>query len=371
MPIPKTLFLPTNGSGVNWYRMVLFFKNMLKVKADTALYGYLPNDNQIAKWEHEFAVDKMAKGIRNEVYQLMRWCEVAVIGFAHYPETISLIDGFMAKDKKECLATLGPKKIVCDIDDFVIDTPAYNPAYKSGWKPGGPYGWVPTHHIKLADMVINSTEWLCEQHKVFNKNCIVIPNSVDEEWWKVKITEKKSKTLRIGWVGGANHEDDFYVMPRVIEKILERHKNVEFYFVHGAPYYIRSMGMGKKVRFDNAWSCVEKYPQFLADYHFDIGIAPLDYNRFNMGKSSLKFLEYSMLGIAGVYSDWEPYKCVRHGVDGFKATKIQEWTDCLSELIESEDLRVKMGKVARERVIKDFNIKDTTQKYLKALGSLS
>lgn len=368
MSIPKTLFLPSNGSGVNWYRIVLFFRNMLKTKNDTALYGYVPNDNQIAKWEHEFAADKLARGIRNEVYQLMRWCEVAVLGFSHYPETISLIEGFKATDKNECLTTLGPKKIVCDIDDFVIDTPAYNPAYQSGWKPGGPYGWVPSKHIMLADLVINSTEWLCEKHKVFNKNCIVIPNSVDEEWWTVKKPEKKNKRIRIGWVGGSNHEEDFRVMPGVIETILGRYKNVEFYFVHGAPSYIRSLGKG--VKCDNAWACIEKYPQFLANYNFDIGIAPLDVNRFNMGKSNLKFLEYSMLEIPGVFSDFEPYKCVNDGVDGFKASKTSEWVDRLSLLIESEELRNKIGKTARERVIKNFNIKDTTEKYMTALRGL-
>jgi glycosyltransferase involved in cell wall biosynthesis len=124
------------------------------------------------------------------------------------------------------------------------------------------------------------------------------------------------------------------------------------------------------VKLDKRWVCIEKYPKLLASCGFDIGIAPLETNRFNAGKSNLKYLELAVLGIPGVFTDFDPYKSVKQGKTGYKALKTDEWIDCLSKLIESPDLRKNMGIEARKHVLKDFNIKDTTKRYMDLIRGL-
>jgi hypothetical protein len=53
------------------------------------------------------------------------------------------------------------------------------------------------------------------------------------------------------------------------------------------------------------------YAQFAAYFsrqECDIWVAPLQDNLFNRCKSSLKFLEYSALGVPGVFSQLDPYE---------------------------------------------------------------
>ena len=42
--------------------------------------------------------------------------------------------------------------------------------------------------------------------------------------------------------------------------------------------------------------------------NWDIGVVPLENSNFNKGKSELKYIELSVLGIPGVYSDMEVYR---------------------------------------------------------------
>ncbi|MEI2421731.1 hypothetical protein V6O07_15755, partial [Arthrospira platensis SPKY2] len=56
------------------------------------------------------------------------------------------------------------------------------------------------------------------------------------------------------------------------------------------------------------------YASYFGQQECDIFIAPLEDNLFNRCKSGLKFLEYSALGVPGVYSHLEPYQdLVQHG----------------------------------------------------------
>ena len=53
-----------------------------------------------------------------------------------------------------------------------------------------------------------------------------------------------------------------------------------------------------------------EFANYLVQQKCDIFIAPLLDNLFNRCKSQIKFLEYSVLGVAGVFSRLEPYKSV-------------------------------------------------------------
>jgi hypothetical protein len=83
----------------------------------------------------------------------------------------------------------------------------------------------------------------------------------------------------------------------------------------------------------------------------DIVIAPLRDNPFNRAKSHLKFLEYTVLGVPGVYSRLPPYAgIVRHGENGLLAGDETEWERCLVELIESPARRQALAAAAQQTV---------------------
>ena len=69
----------------------------------------------------------------------------------------------------------------------------------------------------------------------------------------------------------------------------------------------------------------------------------------------MKYLEFSALGIPGVYSRLAPYESlISDGESGFLATSADEWDAALSSLIEQEELRRDIGLAARETVLKNW-----------------
>jgi hypothetical protein len=63
------------------------------------------------------------------------------------------------------------------------------------------------------------------------------------------------------------------------------------------------------------WVNILNYPQFIRSIKADIAIAPLEDNEFNKSKSNLKMLEYTTLGLPGIYSNVEPYRYAKQTAD--------------------------------------------------------
>jgi len=104
------------------------------------------------------------------------------------------------------------------------------------------------------------------------------------------------------------------------------------------------------------------YQDFLQEYQqleAEIAIAPLQDNLFNRSKSAIKYLEYTALGISGVFSALPPYAEVVHdGLDGFLAANPEEWEQKLKLLIESPELRLQSAREAQKQVRQHWLIQD-------------
>jgi glycosyltransferase involved in cell wall biosynthesis len=116
----------------------------------------------------------------------------------------------------------------------------------------------------------------------------------------------------------------------------------------------------------------QQFAEYFQEQIFDICIAPLRDNLFNHSKSSIKFLEYSALGIPGVYSRITPYKgVIEEGVNGFLATSLAEWEEHLVRLIENEELRTAMGASAQESVARDWLLSNHAQEWQSVYSQIS
>ena len=85
----------------------------------------------------------------------------------------------------------------------------------------------------------------------------------------------------------------------------------------------------------------------------DILIAPLDRSRTSMSKCPLKYLDYSVAGAAGVYSDMRPYSdAIIDGKTGLlvRGDDAMSWAAPLARLIEDEGLRRSIVRAARRDI---------------------
>jgi len=84
-----------------------------------------------------------------------------------------------------------------------------------------------------------------------------------------------------------------------------------------------------------------------SEIHCDLMIAPLRNNLFNNSKSSIKFFEYTSLGVPGIYGRVPPYKSVvTHGENGLLADSVEEWETALVRLIEDPQERYRLAQAA-------------------------
>lgn len=262
------------------------------------------------------------------------------------------------------------KPILSEIDDDIFDVAPYNPAAEC-LKPGSHLTQLAVDQFKNSDGIIVSTPYLKEVYSELNPNIYVVQNSIDVQKWD-NAPKKKKPGIRIGWIGSGSHSKDLEILDKVIDPICAKNKDVKFVFcsyfqenLETLPAFLKGR---KHVQIVNKWAPILKYPAHLAAQDFDIALAPLVDNKFNRGKSNLRWLEYSALGIPCVASEVEHFKTtIVDGKDGFLASNAEQFINRIQELISNSKLRKSMGKAAHARMHKDFNVDKNLDIYIDAI----
>lgn len=116
----------------------------------------------------------------------------------------------------------------------------------------------------------------------------------------------------------------------------------------------------------------EEFVSTLAGLPNAIGLIPLDDSRFSSCKSSIKYLDYAVGGIATVCSDVPPYKDdITHMVTGMLASNsTEEWVQCISRLIEDRSFRESLARTAREHVVRSHGLQSNTDAWTPVFATL-
>jgi glycosyltransferase involved in cell wall biosynthesis len=255
------------------------------------------------------------------------------------------------------------KPFLMELDDYISDIPVDHEAHEH-YK--GTRHKIIMAQMANSDGLIVSTPYLAEQYKGHNEKIFVVPNSIDFKEWS-GLGSRHHDRIRIGWIGGATHGKDLEMVAPALEEVLSKYyeQDVWFYCIHGCPEIFKKW---PRVYHTIKWANINLYPKFLNSFKFDIGIAPLEDNNFNRGKSNLRWLEYSALGLPTVASPLPDFaRVIEDGKTGFLARDEREWEDRLSLLIDAEGLRREMGVAANKKIKADFNVIKTSRDYLRIL----
>jgi hypothetical protein len=249
--------------------------------------------------------------------------------------------------------------VVIDIDDDLAAISPSNPAFRAMHPVHGvskDHNWNNAYlACAAASWVQVSTPALLQRYAPHGRGSVVY-NCVPE--WYLQVPHEDSTT--IGWGGSVHsHPDDLHVVGVGVSAVLSdsvRYRAVgPVAGVRDAlrlPYEPESTGplplVGQKS--DPEAACPPftstSWQEGLAS--LGVGIAPLADTRFNAGKSWLKVLEYSALGVPWVASPRAEYSDFhrRTGV-GALAAKPRQWTSRLRQLTSDHDLRRDMSQRCR------------------------
>lgn len=381
-------FIPTEVSGVNFYRAWQPAEAMRSKRNNVAVLWYQSDMFQRINWEMGLLEGDSQETIIQTINYACRWSDVVVWMGLHTNESLEMFQQMKRRYPQTAF--------VMEIDDLVTDIPEYNPDAAAGYMPGSSLIDKTFKQMKMSDAVIVSTETLKEFYQPYNKNIYVLPNVIDLSLWPRPCSSPRGRRVNIGWVGGGTHRGDLESIRDVVFEMLYRRKDVEFTFLHGVPNFFkhkvgcryfdqsdptyRQFYFGKKcpeckgidrLNWTADFASIKNYPKWVSSYKFDIGIAPLLDNNFNRGKSNLRWLEMSALGIPTVASNVGHFQeTIKHGETGFLVNNHSEWLDCLDRLCDDARLRADIGKNARREMKKYWSPELTGRRYKSVLQEI-
>ena len=104
----------------------------------------------------------------------------------------------------------------------------------------------------------------------------------------------------------------------------------------------------------------------------DIGIYPLTQDKWVLGKSGLKALQYMALGIPTIATNVGTNPgIISHMKNGLLVKTDKEWVEAIQTLANNPDLRAKIGLEARKKITENYSLDVTENKYLSILNELT
>ena len=246
------------------------------------------------------------------------------------------------------------KRLVYDFDDAVMfrDSNRKNPISVQRQKRFD-------RTVKGADMVIAGNSYLRDFAICKNLKTVLIPTSIDMGRYQEK-PRLSSHDIVIGWIGSRSTLPYLERMKNILDDIALHYSTARLKIVADTFFECNKMPVTKK-----QWS----YTEEIADLHsFDIGLMPLTDDPWSRGKCGFKLLQYMAVGLPAVCSPVGVNKeIITDGINGFSASSDQEWISKIGILIENLELRVAMGKLARETVISRYSTDYNAPKLLEVL----
>ena len=219
--------------------------------------------------------------------------------------------------------------------------------------------------ISSSDHVILSSPFhldYCKQLNI-NHSATYIPCSIDTNRLTTKKTDNTNKKIVLGWTGTFS---SIVLLDLLRDILIELNKTEQFkvLLITNFDYSFPGIDMDI-IRWDKE-SEVE-------DLHkIDVGLYPLSRNKWGLGKGGLKVLQYMSIGIPSVATNYgTAIHIMKNGETGFLVDGKDEWISILKKLINNKELRVRIGKNARDQVVKNYSVEKIQSKYLKVLDSLS
>jgi glycosyltransferase involved in cell wall biosynthesis len=212
--------------------------------------------------------------------------------------------------------------------------------------------------MRVCDGVICSTPYLARRYRSFNERTWVCQNGIDLKRYAWPRPPREGVT--IGWAGGIGHKASLARWEPAIRSVLRARPDIRFASV-GHPFadeLVPEFGPERALAIPS--SRLEVYPASMT--LFDIAIAPSAENNLFRGKSDLRWLEASALGVPLVAHP-DVYPEIEDGVTGVHARTPAEVEAALLRLADDAALRERIGATAYAHVAEHRRAEVTAEQW--------
>jgi len=217
---------------------------------------------------------------------------------------------------------------------------------------------------RRARLVTVTTARLAEVFAALNPRVTVVPNFLPDTLWRPTAPPNRP-VVAVGLAATASHEPDIAPLLPVLATLAgEPAGKLRFVFFGCAPEAARFPGATTlPLHPDYA-----AYANRLARLGCGIGLAPLADTAFNRAKSPIKWMEYALCGMAGIFADLPPYREVveqeRTGL--LVGPDPADWGEALRRLVLDAPLRRALAANAQETVMARHRLAGNAAAFLRA-----
>ena len=232
-----------------------------------------------------------------------------------------------------------------------------------------------------ADALIVSTPALAARMAGFNAQIHVLPNALDEGLFADAAAAPpdadKPQKRRLGYMGTPTHFADLMLVYEPLRAFLHDDAQTELQIlgISQNPEQIQALFADLPVCVLDTQGAVsyEAFVAWCVDHlRWDFAIAPLEDNPFTRCKSDIKFLDYALLGIPGIYSQVGPYAhSIRHESTGLLVhNQPDAWQTALHRLATDAALRAHIRTQAHAEVRAQRTLQTQASQWLNTLKAL-
>ena len=259
-------------------------------------------------------------------------------------------------------------KIVFELDDALTHLPQEHRAWANLQKCRPHF----EEYLRKADLVTVSTPALKSLYQELNPNIIVLPNSVDLAVWSpLRSAAVDAEKITILFSGTLDHERDLRVVEDALLDLFAAYPDrVQLLYWGNITEKLRGMPQVKSVH--EFQPNYHEYARLLRDLPASFALVPLEDIPFNRAKSPIKWLEYSLCRIPGIYSDLAPYnQVVENRATGLLVANTREaWLAAMKSLVEEHSLREALAQKAQAAVLARHTVEHNAALWLEAYSSL-
>ncbi len=223
------------------------------------------------------------------------------------------------------------------------------------YNKGNDYGKALIDCLANCDVLWVSNPLLCERYKEYNNEIRCVVSKLYEEIKEVYSPSDYTDEVTILYAGSPAHRDVLQelIVP-ALNKIYEKDQQFKVVFAGLDSDSLKDCKFSTEyIPWTNDGG---KYRQRVAEINANIGLGVILDTEFGNCKFYNKWLEYTKLGVSGIYSDVTPYRLIVN--DGFNGLLTKnssvEWADTIDKLIQNRKLRASIIENAQKQLKEDF-----------------
>ncbi len=198
-----------------------------------------------------------------------------------------------------------------------------------------------------ADLALAGNEYLRRQAQEAGARTLVLPTVVDTDAITPRPPVAKGKV--IGWMGTASNFVYLSTLIAPLRALLSSRPDLVFRVVADRPPELDGLPVEYR-----PWTQARETEDLVG---FTVGVMPLLDDPWTRGKCALKLLQYGAAGLPAVASPvGANLSVIRDGVNGYFAEGAEQWRLRLEELLDSPEVRERMGRAARGLVEEKYSL---------------